>query len=167
MTCAQPETHDLSPCSIAPKNPPTMTSHVLRDRCRRRGFTLVEILIVLAIVSIVVAMILPIYKSYAKKNRVRVSEQNLMALAMTLENKLSLNSSYPTLDTETNSSTQEAFPSWRPSGLKNFTYTITSMDDDYTVTATGTSKILKGCMLSLDRAGRRQISGCGEITSWL
>lgn len=59
-----------------------------------KGFTLIELMIVVVIVAILAAITLPSYQQYARKNNEKIAEQKLQDIALKLENEKALNFSY-------------------------------------------------------------------------
>ncbi|MBT0568898.1 prepilin-type N-terminal cleavage/methylation domain-containing protein [Curvibacter sp. CHRR-16] len=133
-----------------------------------RGFTLIEVMIVVAIVAILAAVALPAYNSYVKKSRARSAAADLRALAAVLENGYQKQLSYTACTTACNSTsgTQTAFPGWAPSQSAFFTYKVNSTATTYTLSAEGVTGM--ACTLSVTNsstAGTATGADCG-FTSW-
>ena len=65
-----------------------------RARTRRRGFTLIELVIVVAIVAILAAIALPSYQRHMLKTRRTDAEADLMQLSQLLERWYTVNRTY-------------------------------------------------------------------------
>ena len=141
-----------------------------RARLLERGLTLIEIMIVLAIIGILAAIVLPYYQSYILTSRAKSATADLIALRLTLENRFQKTSSYPVYSTSTlidaspsarPETVARDFGAWTPSQGKWFTYSIISSANTYTVSATGMGNMK--CTLSLDNKNTRTASGssCG------
>lgn len=137
-----------------------------------KGFTLIELMITVAIIAILASIALPSYVSYIKKSRAQSAAADLAALSLVLENSYQRTLAYTvTASADTNASTYVNNASlWSPSQSTYFTYLITATATTYTLKAqgkTGTSN--SGCNLQLQQDNTRSISGdsaCGGLTSW-
>ena len=141
----------------------------------KRGFTLLEVLIAVAIVGILAAIALPTYRSFIVKQKVVAAQNDLASLALNMENQFQQQLAYPTtgVPTSTTSGTQTLlWPSgaagWNPAQGADFKYTISaSTATTYTVIATGTSSALSTCVVTLTSVNARSLSaGCGGSAVW-
>lgn len=139
-----------------------------------RGFTLIETMLLLAVLGILAAIALPSYQSYILKSRAKSAAADLTGLSLVLENRLQKTSSYPVYSTRTLIHASPAdrtgtvaadFGAWAPSQGKWFTYAIVSTPSTYTLWANGMGTLQ--CTLSLDNANTRTASGsaCG-FSEW-
>jgi len=89
------------------------------------GFTLVEIMVVVAIVSILASIALPAYSQYVMRGRIPEATGNLAVKRAQLENFFDNNRTYAGFDCTTG-------------GSSNFTYACTTQNaSSYTIQATG------------------------------
>ena len=136
-----------------------------RGRPASRGFTLLEVLVAMALVAILAAIALPTYQTFITKSRARSASADLMSLSTDLENTFQRTLTYPTLTTTTTANTVAATVGWSPAEDDFFTYKIASSATAYTLSATGTGN-LAGCDLTLNQSNTRTItSDCG-MSSW-
>lgn len=108
-------------------------------RAQAAGFTLIELMIVVAIIAILAAIAVPIYSNYIIRSKLTEAQNNLSALRVQMEQYFQDNRTYvasggtgcgvsmPTT-TSSNGTTSIA---------KYFTYTCTATASTYTITATG------------------------------
>jgi len=122
----------------------------------QRAFTLIELMITVAIVAILAAIALPSYDSYIIKSEIRTAQSDLLALSLNFENRYQRRLSYPIV---TVALTQE-FPGWSPSAADNFSYSLAkNTASEYTLKATGSGR-QAGCNITITHENKRELSGC-------
>lgn len=118
----------------------------------RKAFTLIELMIVLAIIAIITTFALPAYQDHIRNSRLPDAFNELNSQQYILENAYSDSGSYGTLCTSMVTATASS------SAGKYFTFTCAINPDliNYTLTATGISgKALDGYSYSLSSDGTR------------
>ena len=134
-------------------------------RGRAGGFTLIELMIVVAIVAILAAIALPSYERYVKKSRARGASADLVALSLTLENRFQKSLKYP-VHTNQNPVGHADFTKWSPAQGSSFTYAVTSTANTYTLTATARDSRWT-CTLTLENTNARNAaSSCPILGTW-
>lgn len=128
---------------------------------RERGFTLIEILVVVAIVGILTAIAVPAYRDYVIRARLTEAFSGLGSVQTAAEDYWNSNSSH----------TYVGFDRLPPNSA-NFTFTLSSATASaYTVTATGAGPVA-GFVYTIDQNGNRATTatagGWGTSTScWI
>jgi type IV pilus assembly protein PilE len=140
----------------------------------RLGFTRVEVLLSVSIVTNLVAIALPIYSGYVNHSRASRAASDLVALSLELENAFQKNLIYPEYAAGTvipaapenrAGPLSVDFPAWAPAEGTYFTYSVSSTAASYIVTATEQGNL--NCTISLTNHNVRTATGtdCG-FTKW-
>jgi type IV pilus assembly protein PilE len=118
-------------------------------RSARRGFTLIELMITVAIIAILARVALPAYLDYAKRGKLTEAFNQMSTSALAFGQYYQDNRSY--------NPASPATPLTCPSATANFSYTCTNLSaTTYLITATGSSSATTGFVFTLDQAGNRQ-----------
>jgi len=147
----------------------------LPHRGRTAGFTVIELMITVAIIAILTAIAVPSYSSYITQSRAKGASADLVALSLVYENDFQKTLVYPTYASGTvipalpsaRTATQITdFGAWSPAEGGYYTYTVFSSSTTYTVTATAVPATVN-CTLTLTAGNLRSAAGtaCG-FTSW-
>jgi len=140
---------------------------------RTSGFTMIELMIAVAVAAILAAIALPTYASYVASSRAKGAASDLVALGLVYENDFQKTLVYPTYAAGTTIAASSAnrtgtqatdFANWAPAEGSYYTYTTSSSATAYTLTATA---ITGNCVLTLNNSNTRTATGssCG-FTSW-
>ncbi len=138
----------------------SISIHPAFFRGNQGAFTLIEMMITVAIVAILAAIALPSYNSYIIKSEIRTAQADLLALSLNLENKYQRTLSYPQITTNTTDGLKRQFTGWNPSAANSFSYTVPARtDSSYTLKATGIGR-QTGCNITITNENARDLSGC-------
>lgn len=133
---------------------------------RKNGFTLMELLITVAVVAILMIVAIPTYQNNVNKSSVRGAESDIQTISLNLENSYQSQLGYPVAVTITTAQTISLFGNnWSPAQT-NFNYIVNSNSTGYTITGTGLSGALSKCALTLDHNNNKTISSTCVVTSW-
>ncbi len=120
---------------------------------RSRGFSLIELMIVIAIASILLAVAIPSYREYIRRGAIEEATAALAAGRVVDEQFFLDNRSYTDAPC--------------PASTDRFTISCTSDDTTYTITATGTGN-LNGFIYTIDETDARTSDGpWGSGTCWI
>lgn len=139
---------------------------------KNSGFTLIELMITVAIIAILAAISLPSYQNYIKKTNIKAAQTDLVSLSLVFENYYQRNLSYPDQD-YTNTTAlmaSSAFPQWSASKTDIFDFSSNKVDSGkgYVLIATAkSSSNLNGCILKITNTNSRTATtSCDGKTTW-
>lgn len=132
----------------------TLSAKTHRQRTLGSGFTLIEVMITVAIIGILAAVALPAYQDYVTRGRIPEATSALAAMRVRLEQFYQDNRNYGSDDgacgVPNPSSTYFTYScNWGAGG---------SSSQTYTVTATGTGA-MNSFIYTVDQAGARRTTG--------
>jgi type IV pilus assembly protein PilE len=145
-------------------------------RRRDRGYTLLEVMITVAIVAIVAAIALPSYNDYVTRGKIVEATSSLSDMRIRLEQYFFDNRQYPASCIAPAAGPPPAGKIYLPAASKHFTVTCALTATTYTVTATGdATRGMAGFAYTIDEANNRRTtslpsgwSGAGETSScWI
>lgn len=113
------------------------------------GFTLIELMIVVAIVAILAAVALPAYTAYLQRSKVPAGLDALQSYFTRMEQRFQDSGSYAVTSGGTSSCAIAV-----PTGVQNYTITCALGAPGYTATATGSGP-LAGYAYTIDANGTR------------
>lgn len=135
----------------------------------QRAFTLIEMMIVVAVVSILAAIALPAYNGYIIKSEIRTAQADLLALSLNLENRYQRTLAYPVIEADkTTADLKGIFTGWNPSA-SNFAYSLSaSSASSYTLKATGSGR-QANCTITITSTNERDSTDCKYVAAgdWL
>lgn len=129
-----------------------------------KGFTLIELMIVVVIIAILAVIALPSYQNYVTRAKIKEAQSNLVALSLAAENIYQRTLIYPTVSTPADPAA--LFNTWKNSS-EDFKYTYEGNKTTYTLKAMGQKGKVTGCELILDETGKKDILTCGNQTTWV
>lgn len=128
---------------------------------RHSGFTLIEIMIVVALIAILAAIAMPAYNNYINRGKIKTAQADLVALSLNVENFYQRTLTYPTAGFATTVAVEGEYDGWSPAVDDSFTYSTavgTANDGGYLIQATGTAGGVLNCTISLNAKGDRLIN---------
>lgn len=130
------------------------------ERRNNRGFTLIEIMVVVAVLAILATIALPAYGDYKLRAKIRVAQADVMALSANAENYRQRTLGYPTTETD-------AKKGWN-GAAGDFTFSYQTTADGYQISAVAGSGLGKasGCTLTMDSGNGKGTSGECLGTAW-
>ncbi len=125
-----------------------------------RGFTLIEVLITVAIVSILAAVALPNYTAYITRSKIVEATTSLTDMRTRLEQYFLDSRQYPGSCIASAAGPAPAGQIYLPSASKYFTATCALTATTYTVTATGNAaQNMGGFVYTIDQGNNRRTTG--------
>ena len=127
---------------------------------RSSGFTLIEVMIVVAIVAILAAVALPSYQSYVRRGQLQEGLSQMSGFQLQMEQFYQDNRSY---------ASSGGCPATLTGKLtsKYFTFTCTASTTGYTLTASGKTGTTTGYDYTINQAGERKTTAFAGATQSL
>lgn len=140
------------------------TPRAIPARTRTAGFTLIELMITVAILGILSAVAMPSYKSYIRRGQQPEAFNTLSDYRTKMEQYYQDNRNYGSAASKCADSTTASSWNTFPTSLKYFTYTCAadtaagdSTQQSYLITATGiTGTQVAGDVYTIDQNGNRK-----------
>jgi type IV pilus assembly protein PilE len=142
----------------------------------RKGFTLIELMIVVAVIAILTAIAYPSYTSYIQRGRLGEAFAELGQLKQQMEQYYQDHRNYGSTSSGCGGTTNPIPSGATPAGTQYFSYTCTwtvggtdannNTDQAYLLTATGRSdQGMSGYVYTMDYAGNKQTTAYTGATS--
>lgn len=134
---------------------------------RPRGFTLIEMMIAVALVAILAAIAMPNYNNYARRGQLSEAFTTLSDMRVKLEQHYQDNKYYGSAANSTSCPTLSGYSAFPVTG-KYFTVTCTggaAPSQTFTVTATGTGGLTTGYNYTINQIGAKGTAKYAGSTS--
>ena len=133
-----------------------------QSRCRSAGFTLIEVMIVVAIIAILASVALPSYQNYVRRGQQAEAFNSLSNFRARMEQYYQDNRNYGTSAACAADATANSWHNFAPSSAKYFSFGCATNTDagdttqqSYTLTATGNAGAAVGYVYTINQNGDR------------
>lgn len=130
------------------------------------GFTLIELMVSVAIVCVLTSLALPSYQHYVDRSEAKGAQLDLLSLALLLDSDYQRELAFPALSLSDKESIRARYRAWNPSQV-SYGFKLSSTSTGYTLTATGTKGGNTGCTIVLTQAQPGSSDCAGSKGNWL
>jgi prepilin-type N-terminal cleavage/methylation domain-containing protein len=127
----------------------------VRLQRKQAGFTLIELMIVVAIIAILAAIALPIYNNYVTRSKLTDAQNGLSATRVLMEQYFQDNRQYTSTSNAANCGV--SMPS-----SQYFIYTCSATSTTYVITASGSASSTINFQFTINQANARGTSYAGS-----
>jgi type IV pilus assembly protein PilE len=123
------------------------------------GFTLIEVMVVVAIIAILATIAVPMYSEYVRRGQLTEAISNLSDYQVKMEQYFQDNRNYGSGGTCANAAPAPSWNTFAPGGARYFSYSCLlagASGTAYTITASGTAAYAIGYAYTLTSSGTAQ-----------